>query len=369
MERILFVCRSLKESSNLGYWFKILDHFTKKGYEVHLCAQEIKEMLKPKNIRTISIPRYFKNFLLNEILMPLQTLKRIKRGDYDLIYSHSSRYILADIMGVHFLFSHESIGGAFPFFLRPIEKFSFFPSSKKILTVSRFMKNLLVRGYGIQPSRIRVIHYGVDTSVFNFNLRKSKTTKNLRKRLSENSEHLILYVGGRPFRKGLAYLIEAMKYVGDSRLIISGVKGDEKKYFENLCSKFELRNKVVFTGFLEHEKLRYYYAASDVFVLPSLFDPFGLVVLEAMASGSVPVISRYTGASELIEPLKNGLIINDPRNPKEIASRIRTALEDKSLRKRMQRSAVETASKMDWKKVAEKWEEFFREVYEARSLP
>ena len=369
MERILFVCRSLKESSNLGYWFKILDHFAKRGYDVHLCAQEIKERLRPKNIRTISIPRHFKNFLLNEILIPFQTLKRIKREKYDLIYSHSSRYILADIMGVHFLFSHESGRGVFPFFLKPIERFSFFPSSKKILTVSNFMKNLLVRGYGIRPSRIGVIHYGVDTTRFNFNLRKGKAARDLRKRLSENSENLILYVGGRPFRKGLAYLIEAMKYVADSRLVISGVKGDEKKHFENLCSKFDLRNRVVFTGFLEHEKLRYYYAASDVFVLPSLFDPFGLVVLEAMASGSVPVISRYTGASELIEPLKNGLIINDPRNPKEIASRIKTVLEDKPLRKRMQRNAVRTAARMDWKRVAEKWEEFFREVYEAKSLP
>ncbi len=122
--------------------------------------------------------------------------------------------------------------------------------------------------------------------------------------------------------KGLDYLLDAVKILKDKdykfKLVIAG-SGSET-YFEKRIKKLGLEDDVVMFGKLSN--VREIYQASDIFVYPTLFDTFGYVVLEAMYCGCVPIVSKFCGASEIVESVDKGLIIEDPTDKSEIYSKI-----------------------------------------------
>jgi len=139
---------------------------------------------------------------------------------------------------------------------------------------------------------------------------------------------VLLYVGQFIRRKGLVQLIEAlsgMKNESWSLLLVGSgpLLGEIKKKIETEG----LSERVILTGFKEKEELAKFYAISDIFILPSLREPYAIVISEALASGLFVVASRYDGAAwDLIEEKRNGLIV-DPADVISLREGIRTALE------------------------------------------
>ena len=139
----------------------------------------------------------------------------------------------------------------------------------------------------------------------------------------------ILTVGSGFERKGLKFLIKSMKHLDtkDWRLIVIG-KGNWKKY--RRYASWKHRNKLIHIT-PPVESIEKYYSAADIFVLPSLYEPFGNANLEALASGLPVVTSKNSGAAELITHKLNGMIIQNPGDRFEIAANL-NYLNDKLIR-------------------------------------
>jgi len=113
-----------------------------------------------------------------------------------------------------------------------------------------------------------------------------------------------------------------------------------------------VEKRVVFTG--PTEQSWKYYAASDIFLLPTLYEPFGLVILEAMAAGLPVLVSREAGAAELVRDGTDALLLEDAGDVDEIAGKLELLLEDAGLRKRLGEEARRTALCHTWARVAQR---------------
>ncbi len=130
--------------------------------------------------------------------------------------------------------------------------------------------------------------------------------------------------------------------------------------YRNLAVRFRIEDRVIFTG--QTSGGWRYYAASDVYLLPSLYEPFGLSILEAMASGLPVLVSRDCGAAELIHDGVDGLLIQEPRDVTELSTKLGALLKDADLRTRLGRQARRTALKYPWDRVARGTEEVYERV-------
>ncbi len=357
--RVAFVFREIKKSSNTAYIPFIVDYFKEKGHEVTVFAQGCEF-----DLGYVKLPSFGRHVVLRELSTAMGSVLKVNRKKFDLIYSRAgTRYVFADICSFHFLFGEWGGKGLIPRIFSLSERLSFLIKQKYIISVSNLLKNAMMRNYGVPEEKIRVIHNGANTEIFNSGNRKTREAREMRKRYGKGGR-IALFVGARPERKGLPYLLEAMKYVRNCRLVVAGLKAQDGLKFKNAARKLGIEEKVEFLGFVPHEKLKFLYAASDIFVLPTFFDPCAVSTLEAMASGCVPVDSVFNGSAELIENGVNGFKVREPRNAKEIAGYINLLTEDKNLFRKLQRNAIKTGEGRSFHVVAKEWEEYFREVCE-----
>ena len=183
--------------------------------------------------------------------------------------------------------------------------------------------------------RIKIIPHGVDITRFNPCIDGSMVRKNLE---IKDDETMVLSVQRLVRKKGVDWLINAIlevikKSARNVRFIIVG-EGPEKNELIELARKLKVSNSVDFTGFIASEEIARYYSASDILVLYSLYEQFGITLLEAMACGK-PVISTRVGAiPEVVDHGKTGLLV-PPKNPEALADAIMKLVKDEELRIRM----------------------------------
>ncbi|CAB50158.1 glycosyltransferase family 4 protein [Pyrococcus abyssi] len=166
----------------------------------------------------------------------------------------------------------------------------------------------------------------------------------------------ILYVGRLEPRKGVNYLISAMKFV-EGKLTIVG-DGSMRKVLKMQAKKLGVEDKVEFLGFISQEELILLYKKSEVFVLPSLSEAFGIVLLEAMAS-EVPVIGTSVGG--IPEIIGDAGIIVPPRDSKALANAINAILSNQKTAKRLGKLGRKRVERLySWDVVAERTERLYR---------
>jgi UDP-glucose:(heptosyl)LPS alpha-1,3-glucosyltransferase len=186
-----------------------------------------------------------------------------------------------------------------------------------------------------------VVYNGVQLDRFNPSNRKSFRGE-LRQQLRISDEEvMILFVGSGFERKGLEYLVKSVQYMKQKnwRLVLVG-KGKWKIYLD-FASK-ENQEKITHLDPIDAiEKL---YAAADLFVLPSIYEPFGNANLQALASGLPIITSRNCGVAEIITPKKEGIVLAEPSDAKAIAKAI-NYLMDSKIREPMAQSARLLAEK------------------------
>jgi len=216
---------------------------------------------------------------------------------------------------------------------------------KKIICISNMVKKEIMKYYKIPDNDAVVIHNAVDLTRFTPDNRVKYRDKIRNEIGIKAGDIAILFVGSGFERKGLAPAIEAFSLTSDKRfkLIVIG-KGNEPKY-KFMAERLGVCDRVLFLG--SKGNIQEYYAASDIFIFPSLYDAFGTVALEGMASGLPSLVSNKSGASEVVTHNKDAFVI-DPNNPPEIA-RYLNELIDPAKRNDMGKSAVQTAQKYDFK--------------------
>jgi len=227
---------------------------------------------------------------------------------------------------------------------------------KAVIVNSNMVRKEITSRFEIEDEKIHTIYNGIDIEKFHPRLRKTEGAQLRQQNGVRDDELVILFVGSGYERKGLLPLLKAFAMSGVcGKLWVVG-KGDVKKYQrEARCLGIE--DIVTFWG--PQKNTPSFYAAADIFVLPTLYDPFPSVILEAMAS-EVPVITTVnSGAAEIIEQGKEGFVMSAPEAIEELVSYIEQ-LSNYKLRGEMAKHARMKVENFSMKKKSEETMQLYR---------
>jgi UDP-glucose:(heptosyl)LPS alpha-1,3-glucosyltransferase len=183
------------------------------------------------------------------------------------------------------------------------------PKFKAAICISEMVKADILRHFDVAPEKLHVVYSGIDNAKFSPDSRESMRDATRTKYGIPKSAKVAVFVGSGFERKGLAQFIRALAQPAIAEEKIFGlIVGKDKlsKKYEALATQLGIRERVIFTGGVADT--RPFYAASDVFVLPTMYEPFGLVCLEAMAAGLPVITSTTAGAAELVRDGVNGYV-------------------------------------------------------------
>lgn len=224
--------------------------------------------------------------------------------------------------------------------------------STEVIVNSNYMKSELQRLFGLPYEKINVVPNGVNLNLYN----GVEKDYNFRRQYAADNEKIILYVGRLVYEKGIQNLIAAMPKVlngyHDSKLIIAG-KGGMIDELRDEVRRLNIENKVYFTGYLNLNQVTKMYKCADVAVFPSTYEPFGVVALEGMLSGTPVVVSDVGGLNEIVQHRENGMK-SYAGNPNSIADSILELLYNPGLGAEVSRAAkAKVKAQYNWNKIAQ----------------
>lgn len=219
-----------------------------------------------------------------------------------------------------------------------------------IIAVSEFTRQIIINKYGIDPNKISVAHNGITPRV--------KQISDLKKSAKEK---VVTFMGRITYQKGPEYFIEAARKVleryPDVRFVMAG-SGDMLQKMIERVAELKLSSRFYFTGFLKGPEVEEMYALSDVYVMPSVSEPFGIAPLEAIQSNVPVIISRQSGVSEV---LKHTIKV-DFWDTDALADAISGLLQYKSLSDTFKTEGRNDLLKMKWENTAQKIKEIYQLV-------
>jgi glycosyltransferase involved in cell wall biosynthesis len=268
----------------------------------------------------------------------------VKNFDFDLIHAHdwltfpaamdlnsmSGKPLVCHIHSTEF----DRSGGRGNSRVHDVERSSL-AISDRVVAVSEYTAAHITREYGVDRSKITV--------VYNAFQKNNKCV--YRRRIFKDP--VILFLGRITLQKGPEYFLEAAKRVLDvypgAWFIMAG-RGDLEKDLIHRSASYRLKTRFLFTGFLKRNEVERILSASDIIVLPSLSEPFGIVPLEAMSFGVVAIISKWSGVSEIVQ----SVFKIDPRDIDGMVSLIISLLKDPEKMARTGRAGAKEVENMGW---------------------
>jgi UDP-glucose:(heptosyl)LPS alpha-1,3-glucosyltransferase len=336
---------------SLGHQVTVFATDWDAAYEDRFNFEKVNAPAKPAWLRTLTLPR--------------ETTRRLERGSYDFIHGQGTSTLKCDLLSfysVHAAWLDISVAEDGDWSLRGMAK-RVYPFHRATITMeqqqvrthkgvfhacSRATREEAIKYYGIEPERIHAAPLGVDLETF-----QPDPVTRIREREHwgvDDSTVVLLLVANEFNRKGLATLLEAMAQLGKAELQLMVVgRGNPEPYHPQI-ERLGLKKQVNFLG---HRHVAPCYQAADLFVIPTIYEAWGLVIGEALACGLPVVTSRLAGASDLVEPGKNGLLLDDPRNPSELAQALHTALVPET-RQVMAAAARQSVLHTSWLQVSQK---------------
>lgn len=237
-------------------------------------------------------------------------------------------------------------------------------AADRIIALSEMEKGVLGRRYGVDPAKVAVVPGGVDTEVY----RPTGDPAAVRGELGVGEEERLVFTTGRlDPRKGYDLLLEAIPAVR-RRLEAEGVKarfllpggGDQlndneravRERMGDLIARHGLEDWVILFPHLSFDRLLAYYSAADIYVLPSPYEPFGLVAVEAFACGTPVLATCHGGPPEIVDEGENGGLA-DPNEPDAFGAALADYLRDTERLRTMGQNGLEKARAVfDWRAVA-----------------
>lgn len=233
-------------------------------------------------------------------------------------------------------------------------------NAAKIIAVSENTKKDIVEKFQISKDKIQTIYEAADDKIVRISNCKLQIS-NLRSRYKKSGP-VILTVGQFRPHKNLPRLVEAFKLVRRHlpvKLVILGKPDPKHKFLYSAIDKSNLSKDIIMPGYVSDNDLAAWYQAATVFVIPSLYEGFGLPGLEAMRAG-LPVVS--SNRSALPEIYGQAAIYFDPFNPSDIADKIKLVLQDNNLRSKLIHLSKTQAQKYSWGKTAEETLDLYEEI-------
>jgi glycogen(starch) synthase len=232
----------------------------------------------------------------------------------------------------------------------------------KVICCSDYMVSHVRWAFGLPEDKLVMIPNGVNTNVYESP--DKEDCSSFRTRFALPEEKIVLYVGRLVYEKGIHVLINAVPKVLEkvnAKFIIVG-SGYMKEQLLNIVRSMKLEHKVLFLGFVDDETLLRLQKCADVSVVPSLFEPFGIVALEAMAAKSPLVASDTGGLSEIVDHDLTGFKAY-PNNPESLAWGIKKILLDENYSNYIRENAyAKVHEKYDWEKIALHTKEIYKTV-------
>jgi glycosyltransferase involved in cell wall biosynthesis len=271
---------------------------------------------------------------------------------------HATEHLLLPLRQVPTVLTvHDLIYHLFPEYHKPLNYWFlnramplFVQRARAVIAVSESTRRDLIRCYGVQPDKVTVVH---EAAAPHFRPASPEAIATVRARYGL-PEDFILAVGTIEPRKNLSRLLDALQRLrqkgDDTRLVVVGSKGWLYEGFFRRLEELQLGDAVLLPGYVPDADLPAVYSAAKVFVLPSLYEGFGLSVLEAMACGTAVVCSR---TSSLPEVGGDAARYFDPTDVEEMAEAIGTMWHNEALRMEMGRHGLAQAARFSWARAAE----------------
>lgn len=213
-------------------------------------------------------------------------------------------------------------------------------AADSIIAVSSYTKDMITRHYGVHPDKISVVHNAVDYDEKPVSKIKSK-------------DKVVLFLGRLTLQKGPEYFIDSAKKVlsimPDVKFVVSGT-GDMYARMINKAAEMGIGKNVLFTGHLSGEDVDKAYRMADLYVMPSVSEPFGITPLEAIKNNTPVIISRTAGVSEV---LTNAIKV-DFWDTDEMTNQIVSVLSYSPLHSTLTENALHDVKKLSWENAAEK---------------
>lgn len=275
------------------------------------------------------------------------------KGNYDLIHCHDwltmkAGVALKEKLGIPLVLSVHSTEYDRSGWICPNDWFinierEGMEKADRIIAVSHFTKGVIVDKYGINPDKISVVHNAVYP-------------------IGEGEkQEIVLFLGRLTIQKGAEFFLRAAKkvleYEPDSRFVVAGM-GDMLPRLINQAVDMGISSKVIFTGLLTEEEVRHIYRISNVYVMPSVSEPFGITALEAVSAGTPTIASKTAGFSEAFQ---NCLRV-DFWDTDEMANKIISLLRYDPLHKTLAMEGKRELDLFTWDRVAEKTINVYRGV-------
>lgn len=272
--------------------------------------------------------------------------------DFDVIHAHDWLTVLAGvtarkISGKPLIFHIHSLeydrsGEHINRQIYEIERFGLM-TADHIIAASHYTKNRIVTKYEVPPDKISVVHNAVSQKEIQSAYRCEKNSE----------KKIVLFLGRITFQKGPEYFLDAASLVlqklPGTTFIMAGT-GDLMPRMVEKVAELGIGKSVHFTGFLDGSEVERIFAMSDVYVMPSVSEPFGITALESMIYDVPVILSRQSGVSEVIH---HALMV-DFWDAKEIANKIIAVLKYPALVSEMSEKAKEEIKKIHWNITAQK---------------
>jgi glycogen(starch) synthase len=221
----------------------------------------------------------------------------------------------------------------------------------RVITCSHYMRGHVADIYGLEESRVTVIPNGIDP----LDLQPVDDLDRLRAQFAAPDEQLVVLVGRLVYEKGFQLALEALpgliERLGNVRFLVAG-SGTHEQELRDQAAELGLDGHGTFLGWIGDDVLHSLYRIADLCVVPSIYEPFGLVALEAMASGCPCIVADTGGLREIVpEDERVGLRFNGG-DAEHLATMVERLLTDDALRDRLVAEASEHVLRFDWADVA-----------------
>ncbi len=242
--------------------------------------------------------------------------------------------------------------------IHQIEWWLTFESSRTICC-SQYMMEQITDIFELPGGKVEVIPNGIDHESF----KRDVSVDLYRKKYVPPEDKLVFFVGRLVYEKGVQTVIEAMPLIlnriPNVTFVVAG-SGPHLNELKSLVSAFDLKDKVKFAGHMDTDGLCAFYKSADLTVVPSLYEPFGMVVLESMAMGTPTIVADTGGLSEIVIHEETGLKF-EPGDPDSLAQAMLRVLGDRQLADRLTEDAMSYMGETyNWDRIARRTLEVYR---------
>lgn len=219
-----------------------------------------------------------------------------------------------------------------------------------IIAVSRWTKNIIVSKYDIHPDKVKVVHNGVMNGAVG-----------VADDLPKIAEHVVTFLGRITWQKGPQYFVEAarkiLQHFPDAHFVMAG-SGDLLPKMIEMVAAFKMSDRFHFTGFLRGKQMSQVWKVSDVYVMPSVSEPFGITPLEAIQAGVPVIVSNQSGVAEVIDQA----IKVDFWDTDALADSVMSVLRHKSLSTSLRKNSKKELAFISWKRAAREINEIYHDL-------